>query len=289
MAQSNLPLEYAHFGQLPILGGVEMLQARYQHMRFPKHIHETYCIAVIEEGAQRFSRTGQQHVAPKGDLLIVNAEDVHATDEVKADEGWGYQAIYPLPSLLKTLSAGVCSEAGTQPWFSQAVLHDPALAQQFRWAFLLQGQEKNTLLKETALSTALVQLMLRHARFVSAQPLLPISQQAVLRVQEYLHVDPTRDVSLTELAELAQLSPWHFLRQFKRVVGMTPHAYLLQLRIRCARAALQAGKPIALVAQQCGFTDQSHLNRHFKKTVGVTPGAFAAGLSKRRLAAAHVC
>lgn len=280
MVKLNPSLEYAHFGHLPVLGGLEMLQARYQHMRFPKHIHETYCIAVIEEGAQRFSRAGKQHVAPKGDILIVNAEDVHATDEVKAEEGWGYQAIYPLPALLKRLSAGVCSDAGTIPWFAQAVLHDPVLAQQFRSAFWLQGQEKNTLLKETAWSTALVQLMLRHARFVSVQPLLPMSQQSLLQVRDYLHVDPARDVSLTELAQLAQLSPWHFLRQFKRVVGMTPHAYLLQLRIRQAKKALIQGETIAHVAQQCGFTDQSHLHRHFKRTVGVTPGAFVQGLKQ---------
>lgn len=281
LAKPVSPQEYAQFEHLPTFGGLEMLRARYQHMRFPKHMHETYCIAVIEQGAQRFYRTGRAHVAPKGDILIVNAEDVHSTDEVKAEVGWGYQAIYPLPSLLKSLSAGVCSDEGTVPWFAQAVLHDPELAQQFRLAFCLFAQEKNTLLKETALSTALVQLMLRHAHFMSAQPFRSVSQQALWQVRDYLHADPARDFSLLELAQMAELSPWHFLRQFKLLLGMPPHAYLLQLRIRHAKKALLAGGAIATVAQLCGFTDQSHLNRHFKKTVGVTPGVFIQGLNKQ--------
>ncbi|MGO3859065.1 MAG: AraC family ligand binding domain-containing protein [Neisseriaceae bacterium] len=272
--------EYTQFDLVPTFGGLEMLRARYQHMQFPKHIHETYCISVIEEGVQRFYRSGAEHVAPTGDIIIVNAEDVH-TGSAALASGWGYRAIYPHPSLLQSLLAEVHSEAGTVPWFDQAVIHDPELAQQLRLAFGLLQQPRNTLLKETTLAVALTQLMLRHARLVADRAVMDLDRPLLWRVRDYLHADPGRDFSLTELAELAQLSPWHFLRQFQRLFGLTPHAYLLQVRIRLAKQRLRQGQSIASVAQQCGFTDQSHLNRHFKKTVGVTPGAFVQGFKPR--------
>lgn len=275
--------EYTQFDLLPTFGGLEMLRARYQHMQFPKHIHDTYCISVIEEGMQRFYRTGAEHVAPTGDIIIVNAEDVH-TGSAAVESGWGYRAIYPLPSLMQSLLVGVHSEEGTIPWFDQAVIHDPELAQQLRLAFNFSLQPRNTLLKETSLAVALTQLMLRHARFVSDRAVMSLDHLSLWRVRDYLHADPSRDFSLSELAQLAQLSPWHFLRQFKRLFGLTPHAYLLQVRIRLAKQKLRDGQDIASVAQGCGFTDQSHLNRHFKKTVGVTPGLFLQGFKSTKAA-----
>jgi AraC-like DNA-binding protein len=76
---------------------------------------------------------------------------------------------------------------------------------------------------------------------------------------------------LQELAQAAGLSQWHFLRQFKKYVGMTPHLWLVQHRILKAKRLLRAGEPLVNIAMQCGFADQSHFTRHFKKALGVTP------------------
>jgi AraC-like DNA-binding protein len=85
---------------------------------------------------------------------------------------------------------------------------------------------------------------------------------------------PEEDHTLTGLAELAGLSHWHFLRQFKVITGMTPHAYLVQARLRKARTLLRQGLTILDTSIICGFTDQSHFHRHFKNSIGLTPGEF---------------
>lgn len=92
------------------------------------------------------------------------------------------------------------------------------------------------------------------------------------QVTEYINEHFHQEIKLAELAALVQLSPYHFLRLFKQSVGVTPHQYILQCRIKKAKFLLQNSElSIANVAARIGFCDQSHFNRYFKRIVGVTP------------------
>ena len=91
-----------------------------------------------------------------------------------------------------------------------------------------------------------------------------------------LEAEPEKEHQLTELAALVNLSPWHLLRQFKKITGLPPHAWLVQFRIRKSLYLLKQGCEIAMVAQRCGFSDQSHYTRHFKKALGCTPAQYIA-------------
>jgi AraC-like DNA-binding protein len=81
-------------------------------------------------------------------------------------------------------------------------------------------------------------------------------------------------VSLAELADLSGVSRFQLLRGFAREVGATPHAYLVQQRVRLARQFLAAGQPIVDAAINAGFADQSHMTRAFVRQFGVTPGRY---------------
>jgi AraC-like DNA-binding protein len=81
-------------------------------------------------------------------------------------------------------------------------------------------------------------------------------------------------VTLSDLADAAGMSKFHFLRLFREEIGTTPHAYKLHLRISRAREMLDAGVSAAEVAFACGFADQAHFTRAFKRIVGFTPAAF---------------
>ncbi len=92
------------------------------------------------------------------------------------------------------------------------------------------------------------------------------------RVDDYLRANLERNVTLAELAATVNLSPSHFARQFKLSTGWAPHQYLIQLRVSLARDMLLTGEqPLAMVAQQAGFADHSHMTRHFREVLGVTP------------------
>lgn len=105
------------------------------------------------------------------------------------------------------------------------------------------------------------------------------TNNSISRVLEFVEANCHRNLSLADLAQVSPYCPSHFLRRFKESVGLTPHAYLTQMRVEWASAQLRSGKAIADVASTLGFTDQSHLMRQFRRMFGLTPGQYAASLS----------
>jgi len=104
-----------------------------------------------------------------------------------------------------------------------------------------------------------------------------LSPKVAALVCDYMQANFHRQIYLAELAELAQLSEYHFCRMFKQSMAQTPQAYLLAIRIEQVKLRL-AGKRVnkqqvsmAEVALQCGFANQSHMGRYFKKLVGISP------------------
>lgn len=267
--------EFTDYWHLNELGGLELLKARYHQKQFSKHVHQGYCIGVIEEGAQSFHTAGKLNIAPEGDIIIVNADEVH-TGSSALETGWGYRAIYPTPEMFEHLTTGFFSQSTYAPWFEHAVIHDIGLAQQLRLLFDVLEQKENLLLKETLYLSTLASLIRRHAK--NNQNFVPLfeANKKIFLIKELMADMPEKDFSLQSLANFVGLSQWHFLREFKRIFGIPPHAWLIQARLMKAQKILKTGKAISDVALECGFSDQSHFNRHFKRAIGVTPHQYIA-------------
>jgi AraC family transcriptional regulator len=91
-------------------------------------------------------------------------------------------------------------------------------------------------------------------------------------VTDYINAHLDLDLKLTELSSIVQISPYHFLRLFKKSVGMTPHQYILQQRIDRAKYLLKSSSlDISDIALRVGFCDASHLTRCFKNSLDMTP------------------
>jgi AraC family transcriptional regulator len=109
---------------------------------------------------------------------------------------------------------------------------------------------------------------------------LPRNAEArVSRAVRTIDDDPHEQLTLETLASESGLSPYHFLRTFERLTGVTPHQYVLRARLRKAalRLADGAGR-ITDVAFDCGFGDISNFNRAFRGEFGVSPRAFRLSL-----------
>lgn len=145
----------------------------------------------------------------------------------------------------------------------------------------LEAGCENGLLFGDALVTALAVHLLRHHNAMP-QPLHPyrggLSAPTLRRVVEYVHAHHRRNLTLTELADVAHLSQHYFARLFRQSTGVTPHQYLIRCRVERAQALLRQGRlAIDDIAQEVGFADQSHLTRHFRRLVGVTPARYTRG------------
>ncbi|MEZ4657638.1 MAG: AraC family transcriptional regulator [Caldilineaceae bacterium] len=263
------------FWRNPTLDNLELLRAHYITHAFSPHVHEGYAIGVIEAGAETFRYRHADYVAGSGSVVIINPGEVHTGQAVSA-EGWRYRMLYPSAELLRRVASALADRPQDYPFFAAPVIDDPILAQQIGQAHQALEHDDSTLTHDSHLWHMLRHLIQRHADSArAASPLHVQRLQPPLRpAQEYLDANYAHDVRLEALAALVHLSPYHFLRTFKAAVGLSPHAYQTQLRLQHAKGLLANGMAPADVAQQVGFTDQSHLNRHFKRVVGVPPGQY---------------
>lgn len=126
-----------------------------------------------------------------------------------------------------------------------------------------------------SLKTALAVHLLRN--YCATRPNLSsyangLPQNTLTLVKDYIDSHLHQELKLSELAAIAQLSPYHFLRLFKQSLGITPHQYILQCRLHQAKYLLQySALSIAEIAARTGFCDQSHLTRSCKRMFGATP------------------
>jgi AraC-like DNA-binding protein len=97
-------------------------------------------------------------------------------------------------------------------------------------------------------------------------------------VRRHLEAHPGELIPTAALAEMIGLTESHFIRAFHLEFGLPPHAYHLRLRLALAVELLSSGLSVATVANECGFSDQSHLSRKFKEVYGLTPAAWGAAV-----------
>lgn len=269
--------ETAKFWHDRALGDLEILRATYITHVFIPHVHEGYAIGVIEHGAETFAYRHATHIADAGSLVVINPGEVH-TGAALTPVGWSYRMLYPEAGQLQRAANQLTGVASDYPFFRAPVIKDPQLVQQFVHLHTHLEAGVTVLERESYWLAFLTQLIARHGdarhSLSTRQPKADygLLQQAL----DYLETKYAANVTLDDLAAQTHLSPYHLLRLFKATYGLPPHAYLTQLRVQRAKRLLLAGQPIATVALDVGFVDQSHLTRHFKRIVGVPPGQYVS-------------
>lgn len=270
MAQDDPTRESARFSFAPDFAGMELLTARYFAHRFTPHVHDTYAIALIEQGVERFRCGRAEGVAPAGSIIVIPPGEVH-TGERGCESGWAYRVFYPQPQLLAALMAELRDGDAAAPVFGSIVLDDPALFMALRRLHAVLVGAADPLLRTVAWREAMTPL-LRHAGV--REPATGREDGAVRVVQELLRADTDATLTLNDLAREVGLSPWHLNRVFSRTVGLPPHAWRNQWRLAQAKRLLHGGMGPAETAASLGFSDQSHLHRLFKRAFGVTPSGY---------------
>ncbi|HDX8444004.1 helix-turn-helix transcriptional regulator [Aeromonas hydrophila] len=241
---------------------------------YDKHSHPHFSIGAITGGHSHYLNQRSRQEVGRGHLVLMNPEEVHACNPI-ADEPWSYLMFYLDTGWLQRLQEEAGLGDAFHP-FDMTASRDPLLYQGLCWLHRQLWQEPEPLAREVACHQFSRQLLAR---------LTPASwddrpPQHLQRAAELMQDDCCSPLTLAQLSAVAGLTPSHFVRSFSRHYGMTPHAYLLDQRIRHARALLRRGEPLAEVALASGFADQAHFQRQFKRRVAATPGHYRSQLTR---------
>jgi AraC-like DNA-binding protein len=252
--------------------GIEAMTLVSNH-HFPRHSHDQFGIGVVAFGAQRsWSAVGSVE-AVAGDVIMVNPGEIHDGAPVDgAPRGW--RMIYLDPAYF---AIQVSEEFAGPIEIMCPAVRDPLLARHFAHLFrCLTDAQSDRLAGEERLLGTLMCLLQRHGM---ARPARANFSPGVAKAIERLNLAPEAQISLAELAALCGVSRFQFLRGFAREMGITPHAYVVQQRVRLARRLLANGQSPAHAAIQAGFADQSHMTRAFVRQLGITPGRYRAAVA----------
>jgi AraC family transcriptional regulator len=138
-----------------------------------------------------------------------------------------------------------------------------------------RGPDWNAWWEEVGLDLAALAVRIANGSAGSGKVAIPGAVARVTRILRNLEANPTFGPSIRRLALDAGLSPYHFLRTFEQLTGVTPHRYIRRMRLRQAAAELLAErKPILDVVMGCGFGDVSNFNRAFRREFGMCPSLF---------------
>ena len=255
--------EYTHLWRPKDLEGLDLFDALINERKFPKHIHDNYTICVTEKGIGEVYYQGKLLKADSEHIILINPEEVHAGWALRG-HSWKYKVMYIDRKLMQRVLA-----EGTL--FTKEIFKHPKLIKDFCETFdyfLKDVPQKVREGEVLRFLESLVEVTTHKSDKVKAQGKERLTIKAV---KDYLREHYGENISISELAGMVGLSANYLIRTFRKAVGLPPHAYQMQVRIQEAKKALLSCKPIAQVALEAGFFDQSHLNRCFKRILGVTP------------------
>lgn len=239
--------------------------------------HDRYCIAVVRRGFFCYDGSGGSATLAPGALLLGNPGDAY---ECSHEHGTGDEctSFECTPAFIDEVVAG----AGLTGWrgrFPVASLPCPLRLDALQ-AALLDALRADSRMGVEEAACALVLAALRAA--VEEDPAQTPRDPVTARDRSYalaglalIHERLTEDLSLRDVAAVVGLSPFHFLRVFRRVHGVTPHQALLHARLRHAVGLLrETSQPVTDVAYGVGFGDLSNFVRTFRRQVGWSPQKF---------------
>jgi len=180
------------------------------------------------------------------------------------------------------IDAAEPSQAGLPDIRENLCSADPAILALMREASWAMAADERSAMYIDTLGAALASVIAK--RFMVGTPVRHdpvrggLASWAERRCRDYLQARLAENVSLHELAAVANLSPFHFARMFKQSTGLPPHAYLRRLRAERACALLRDTQlSVAEVANAVGYETPQAFARMFRGEIGTTPSVWRAG------------
>lgn len=272
------PGNEAHYWRVPRSPGLSLLRADFTSHAYPPHTHDALVVAVTEQGGSIIKSRGRVEEARNATLFVFNPAEPHA-GWMGWSTRWRYRSLYLTQQMLDRLADAL--GIGQVPYFTGNLLQDVELVERFLRLHRALEQDCDALREDELLAGTFGCLFQRHGSGGGRIGPAPRDRRLFERVADRMRDEFARPLGLDDLAAGVDLTTFQLIGLFKRATGLTPHAYLTQVRLGMACRHLRQGQPIAAVAGAVGFYDQSALSKHFKRCYGITPAQFARAARPR--------
>jgi len=252
--------------------GLSLLCADFTTHEYPPHTHDALVVAVTEQGGSVVKSRGQVQDATPATLFVFNPEEAHG-GWMGASNRWRYRSLYLTRTALDRVAQGL--GVADVPCFTQNLFADRDLVAAFLAMHHAIEEGRDVFRERELLIGAFGTLFKRHGSSDHAIKAAPRDRARLERAVERMRAEYASELRLEDLAGEVNLSTFQLIGLFRRTVGLTPHAYLTQIRLGAACRQLRRQVAPAEVATLVGFYDQSALNKNFKRCYGITPLQFA--------------
>jgi AraC-like DNA-binding protein len=235
--------------------------------------HDDHTLAFVRRGSFGYRSRGDSFEMVAGSLLIGHRGDefVCSHDHVCGDECLSFKLA---PALIEEITPGSAGERRLL-WRTGAL---PPLAETMIAGALAQAAadgESGVDLTEAGMMLAARFVRLAGGRKRKPPALSARDRRRAVKAALWIDEHSQAPLDLEQIASMAGLSPFHFLRLFGAALGVTPHQYLLRSRLRRAARLLAEGMhSITEIAYEVGFADLSNFVRSFHRAAGVSPRRF---------------
>ena len=241
------------------LVGLSLLQADFTTHEYAPHSHDGSVIAITENGGA-IIRSGRETVEARQTVLFISNPAEPQSAQMGRSQRWRYRSLYLSDPALSQVARNVGMTH--EPRFARSAVQDPELCRVFLCLHraLVDGCD-DRIEQNQLLAAAFGRLFERHAVRKEQVEAIPGDRSHLNQVLDIMKQRFQDSLELADLADVAGLTQFQLIRLFRRVTGLTPHAYLVQLRLNAARHRLSHGAALAEAAVATGFYDQSALTK----------------------------
>jgi AraC-like DNA-binding protein len=248
--------------------GLERAEVYLSTCAFEPHRHDVYAIGVTTAGVQTFRYRGTRRVSLPGQLQLLHPDETH-DGAAGTDDGFGYRVLYVAPELVRE-----ALDDDALPFVADPV-QEPTPATRLVASLLADVDEPISDLARAEIAATVADAL----RSLGGRPgrrRVPVDAGAVELARDYLATHAREQTPASTLERITGADRFTLARHFRRAFGTSPDRYRTMRRLELARAAIEDGLPLARVAADAGFADQSHMTRQFKRAYGLTPARWTA-------------
>jgi AraC-like DNA-binding protein len=255
------------------------MAAEFTSHEFPPHTHDAFVVAATESGGSQIKSRGDVSDADPTGLFVFNPEEPQAGWMGRSTH-WEYRAFY----MAKPAMVMLANDLGLPelPYFLRNRFTDRDLIDGFLTLHRALDGPADLMGTRQLTIEIFERLFARYGSGRRPACSNVHDKERVRTATDLMRVRYGEPLTLDDLSEALGVTNYQLIGLFKRTIGITPHSYLIQVRLGAACRLLKGGTAIADTAAACGFYDQSALTKQFKRCYALTPLQFGQAFVHRK-------